>query len=159
MPAPDYTANVRRVFDEVLNKGELDACDELFTADCAGQDPTNPSVRGASGFKQYVAEIRRAFPDIRFTIDEICASGNTVVVRYTVTGTNKGPLPGTGLPPTGKSATLTPITMIHFDASGKSKDWFSTWDTLGQMVQLGVIPQMAQMVPASGQAEQPTIHG
>lgn len=159
MPAPDYTASVRRVFDEVLNKGELDACDELFTADCAGQDPTYPSVRGASGFKQYAAEIRRAFPDIRFTIDEICASGNTVVTRYTATGTNKGPLPGTGLPPTGKTVRINAIVIGHLDASGKYKDWFSTWDTLGQMVQLGLIPQMTQVMPTSAPAGQPTLQG
>lgn len=159
MPAPDYTAHTRRVFDEIWSKGELDAVDELFTPDCVGQDPLHPSVHGASGFKQYITEIRTAFPDFHITLDEICASGNTVVTRYTATGTNRGPLPGVGFPPTGKVSTTTGLILAHFDTSGKIKDWFATWDTLGQMVQLGVVAAPTQTIPPPVPPSQPTLQG
>jgi len=163
MSTLDYTAAIRRVFDDVLTRGELDAIDELISAECVGQDPSHPAVRGPSGFKDYVTELRTAFPDLRCTIEEICASGNTVVTKYTATGTNKGPLPG-GIPATGKTSSITGISLVHFDASGKAKDWFVTWDTLGDMIQLGLIPDVRQGVPAGAQAQagqvgQATTHG
>lgn len=158
MPTPDFTTNLHRIYDEVLTKGELDACDELIAADCVGQDPTHPEVHGASGFKQYVTELRTAYPDLRFAIEETCASGNTVVTRFRAAGTNKGPLPG-GIPATGKTSTNMGVSMVHFDASGKAKDWFVTWDTLGDAIQLGLVPDLRQAVPATAPTTQPTLQG
>lgn len=139
----DPAVTSRRVFEDILTKGELDAADELFTADCAGYDPLAGEVRGASGFKRYAEELRKAFPDLRFTIHEIVAQSETVVTHYTATGTHRGPLPGTGIPPTGKTSTITGIVIGHVDAGDKYRDWFAAWDTLGQLRQLGIVPQAA----------------
>ena len=153
MPRLDPVATAHRFFEDILTRGELDAADDLLTADCAGHEALVGEVRGASGFKRYTEELRRAFPDLRFTIHEIVAQSETVVTHYTATGTHLGPLPGTGIPPTGKSFSITGFVLGHVDTSNKFRNWFATWDTLGQMQQLGIVPQAT--LPSSAQTPQP----
>lgn len=52
-------------------------------------------------------------------------------------GTNQGPL--FGLPATGKQITVTGITLHRFENGKAAESWFS-YDALGQLQQLGVIP-------------------
>ncbi len=70
-------------------------------------------------------------------MEEQIAEGDTVVTRWTATGTQHGPLPG--LPPTGKSAKVMGI-WIHRLAGGKIVESWNVWDTLGMLQQLGAIP-------------------
>jgi steroid delta-isomerase-like uncharacterized protein len=50
-------------------------------------------------------------PDLKHTIDEMVAEGDTVAARWTVRGTHKGEFQGT--PASGKSITLSGITFHH----------------------------------------------
>jgi predicted ester cyclase len=81
------------------------------------------------------------FPDLRFTIEDIIAEGETVVARYSVRGTHKGDLGG--IAPTGKQVTVYGVTISHF-ANGKIVEGSANWDALGLMQQLGVVPELAK---------------
>lgn len=131
---------IRRLFDECWNNGNLAVVEELFTANFAGHDPAYPNTQGVAGMKQLITTNRTAFPDLRFTIDEMLASGDTVVTRWTATGTHQGTL--NGIPPTGKRATVTGLVLTHL-SNGKIAEDFVNWDTLGLMRQIGVFPEMA----------------
>jgi len=129
-------AIARRVIDEIWNQGKLEVVDEVIATDYIRHDPTN-SIRGADGYKQLVAVLRSAFPDIRLTIEDITAEGDKVAFRLTSTGTHKGEF--MGIPPTGKHATVTDISIYRFADGKLVEDWASA-DFLGLLQQLGAIP-------------------
>jgi steroid delta-isomerase-like uncharacterized protein len=132
----------KRLFEEVWNQGKLQVIDELMASNNTLYDPSVPGgkVTGREGFRQFVEIYRTAFPDIRFTIHDQIAEGDKVVTRYTATGTHKGTL--MGIAPTGKSATVTGITIEHYK-DGKGVEAWANYDTLGMFQQLGVVPVLA----------------
>ncbi len=92
--------------------------------------------RGLAG-EELALPLRTAMPDLQFTIEDMVAEGDKVVWRWTVRGTQTGPL--MGLPPTGKRATVTGIIISRF-ANGKWQEDYNNWDTFGMLKQMGVIP-------------------
>ncbi len=141
MRTESILALARRSFDEIWNNGNLDTADELYSPDYVNHDPVSPEVPpGPEGVKQLAKMYRRAFPDLRFAIDEMLAAGDRVVTRWTGVGTHRGAL--RGLPPSGRQARVTGIS-IHRIAGGRIVETWVNWDTLGMMEQLG-----AAQVPA-----------
>jgi steroid delta-isomerase-like uncharacterized protein len=132
-------AIVRRLFEEVWNKGNLQVADELFGPNYAHHDPSTPDVgRGPEGEKKRATLYRNAFQDLRLTIEELFADGETVAVRWNCRGTHKGEL--SGLAPTGKQISITGISIARF-AGGKMVEGWVNWDALGLMQQLGVVAE------------------
>jgi steroid delta-isomerase-like uncharacterized protein len=134
-------AIVRRLLDEVINKGNLDVVDELVARDYVYSAPGSPEMRGPEGFKQLISMYRSAFPDMQMTEDDMIGEGDKVVSRWTATGTHRGEL--MGIPPTGKRATVTGIIISRI-AGGKVVEDHEVLDSMGMMQQLGVIPAPAQ---------------
>jgi steroid delta-isomerase-like uncharacterized protein len=133
---------VRRVNDEVWSKGQLDVIDELIADDFVATVVGAPEqIRGPQGFREFVVMYRTAFPDLRITVDEQFAEGETVVTRWTATGTNEGEL--MGMPATGKQATTAGIN-INRVSGGKLVEGWGLFDQLGLLQQIGAVP-----VPAS----------
>ena len=129
----------RRFFEEVFAKGKLNVLDEIIAKDHVNSGPGSlPGLpTGPEGVKQLVTVYHNAFPDVRFTIDEQIAEGDKVVTRWTAGGTHQGEL--VGIPATGKSSTVTGITVDRF-ANGKITETWGIFDQFGMMQQLGVIP-------------------
>jgi len=141
MPA-DNKELARRILEEVWNNQNLDAVEEMISADFIQHDPQAPiSVQGIEGYKQFVRYYLTAFPDCHFTVEDVVADGDTVVTRWTVASThtgNLGPIPATG-----RRATITGISLSRLK-NGKFVESWSNWDTLGMLQQLGVIPSATQ---------------
>jgi steroid delta-isomerase-like uncharacterized protein len=133
---------VRRLVDEVWNKGNLSVADELFAPTYAHHDPSTPDVgRGPESEKKRATLYRTAFPDFRLTIEDLMAEGETVVARWSCRGTHKGDL--SGIAPTGKQFTISGLSYVRF-AGGKMVEGWINWDALGLMQQLGVVPEFAK---------------
>ena len=49
---------------------------------------------GPGGVRQLVMNVRRAFPDLVETIDDLVAEGDRVALRLTLRGTHGGPFRG-----------------------------------------------------------------
>jgi len=82
---------VRRLFEEVWNKGNLQVTDDLFTPNYAHHDSSTPDVgRGPESEKKRATLYRTAFPDLRLTVEDVIAEGETVVARWSCRGTHKG---------------------------------------------------------------------
>jgi len=140
MSTEENKANVRRVYEEAINQGNMAVVDELVSPDYIEHDPGFPQpVHGPEGLKQYFMVFRTAFPDTTITIEDMIAEGDTIAVRHTYRGTHKGDL--MGMPPTGKQVTVTGI-VIHRIADGKFVESWVNADNLGLMQQLGVVPTM-----------------
>jgi predicted ester cyclase len=95
---------------------------------------------GREGFKKQWRKWRDAFPDIHFEIEEIIAEGDTVVARWTLTGTQSGPF--LGIAPTGRKIRVGGMSMDHL-RDGVLVSGFDGWDNLGLRQQLGAIPDDA----------------
>ncbi len=60
MPTEENKAIIRRRVEEIWNSGNLTTADELIATDYA----SNGQAIGREGFKQFVASVRTAFPDL-----------------------------------------------------------------------------------------------
>jgi steroid delta-isomerase-like uncharacterized protein len=142
IPVPvDTEANkavVRRYMEEFWNKGDMDTADEIIDPEYIHYSAGVPDVIGLEDAKQSIAEFRTAFPDLQWTVDDIFAEGDKVVVRETFRGTHTGG-EFMGIPTTGKQMTMTGIAIARI-AGGKVVEGRGDYDMLGAMQQLGVIP-------------------
>lgn len=127
---------------ESFNTGNLAPADELVAANFTNHDPSTPPLpAGPAGYKQLITTYRPAYPDIHMTLDDLMIEGDKVVGRWTARGTNTGPL--MGMPPTGKQATVTGISILTI-TNGQVTEQRTNWDALGMLQQLGVIPTPGQ---------------
>jgi steroid delta-isomerase-like uncharacterized protein len=129
-------AVVRRLI-EAFNTGNLSVIDELVTNNYVYREPTVGERHDRHGSKDVINTYRTAFSDAKMTIDEQIADGDTVVTRWSGTGTHNGPL--FGIPATGRHVTITGIRITHLQ-NGKVVEDIENYDTLGMMRQLGVVP-------------------
>ena len=128
-------ALVRRFYEEVWGKGNLDVADELFADDYERHDfRSGDPTRGPGGQKEIARTFRSAFPDLSFEIDFILADGNFVAGRWTAAGTHLGPW--AGVEPTGKPMRFSAINVFRF-SDGKVVELWNHRDDLGLMEQLG----------------------
>lgn len=139
MSTEENKALVRR-FVQVWGKGSLDTLDELAAPNFSVYYPLlRETVHGSEAFKQVLMRFHTGLPDAEVVSEEVIAEGDQVVVRWTGQGTHTGEL--LGIPPTGKQATLTGITIYRL-ADGKIVEERGEEDALGFLQQLGVIPAM-----------------
>ncbi len=124
---------VRRAFEEILNRKNLDAIAQVYTVDAVFRAPNMPEARGHEGYRQLVAAILTAFPDACYTIHDVIAEGDKVVTNWTVTGTHQGEW--MGLKPAGKSLFSSGISICRI-SEGKIAEEFVQFDALGQVKQL-----------------------
>jgi steroid delta-isomerase-like uncharacterized protein len=135
MGAEENKALVRRFYEEVWVKGNLDAADEVFARDYVRHDfRATDALSGPRGQKKIAADFRAAFPDLRFEVELLIADDQYVVGRWTASGTNLGPW-GT-LEPTGRAVTFSAVNIFRFD-NGKVVELWNHRDDLGLMEQLG----------------------
>ena len=141
MSTEDNKALIRRIFQEFWDQKNLAVADELVetnhTNHSPGSHPELPS--DLEGFKEIARAYFTAFPDLRVTIVEQVAEGNTVVTHWTAQGTNTGSL--FGMPATNKAAIFTGITIDRI-AGGKLVESWTQFDHLGMYQQLGLLPSM-----------------
>ena len=140
MSTEENKAIARRVTEEIWEKGNLAAIDELIAPNFVFRDP-NFEVHGRDGYKQMVSATRAAFPDIRATIDDQIAEGDKVVTRFTQHCTHKGELVWWGIAPTGKQVSITGSETVRIE-DGKIVERWVNLDLLGMMQQLGVVPSL-----------------
>jgi len=128
----------RRIFEDVWNRKNLSAVDDIISADYVHHDANSPAATGIDGYKQFVTYYMSAFPDAQFTIHDAFTDGENEVTRWTVTGTHEGEL--AGIPRTGRRFSVTGISIGRI-ANGKIAESWNSWDALGMMQQLGVVPE------------------
>jgi steroid delta-isomerase-like uncharacterized protein len=133
---------VRRLFEELWNKGNLPVADEVIAPNYAHHDAATPDVgRGPEGEKKRVTYYRNAFPELRLAIEDMFSDGETVVVRWSCRGAHKGEL--NGIAPTGKQVAFSGVSIVRLNGGKIAEGWVN-WDTLGLMQQLGAVPELGK---------------
>jgi steroid delta-isomerase-like uncharacterized protein len=126
----------RRAIEEVYTGGNLDVVDELVNNHILVHSP-GAEFQGVTELKEFVRSLRDAFPDLQMTVEDQVAEGDKVVTRWTARGTQTGPF--LGIPPSGKTGTMTGVEIDRF-VDGKAAECWTSADYLGMMQQLGAIP-------------------
>ena len=137
MPADDNKTVIRTFIEDVINQGRLERTDDLVIEDFVELDPLPGQAQGRDGLKEVIRQMRGAFPDIHWTVDEMLAEGDKVFTRFTWSGTHEGAF--LGIPATGRRITVKGMVIDRLVA-GKMADSRILMDTLGMMQQLGALP-------------------
>ncbi|WWL67666.1 ester cyclase [Burkholderia pseudomallei] len=139
MPSTTAESNKRvmeRFTREFLPTGDAALAEQFLSPDVvihfAGQQQ-----RGRDTYLGLVAANRKAFPDLVWTVDQMVADGDTVAIRYTMTGTQRGTF--AGVPATGKSVTAQSMAFYHL-VNGKIVEERAQLDMLAVLQQIGAIP-------------------
>jgi predicted ester cyclase len=135
----DNKAAAQRVFVEILNEGRLEVADEIVAPHFRLHSPTRPEpFEGPDGFKEFVTDLRRGFPDLKITIEQVIGEGEFVAIRSRVEGTHLGTY--RGIPPTGRPIAQSQLHLFHI-VGGQSRETWQEIDGLGIMQQLGIFPR------------------
>lgn len=107
-----------------------------------GALPANLS--GMNPSPTVAAELRQAFPDLTFEIEQVIAEGDRVAITWTMRGTQHGAF--RGLPASGRQITTSGAD-IYRVADNRIVEKWTVGDDLGLLMQLGAIPAFDE--PAS----------
>jgi predicted ester cyclase len=125
----------RRFYEEVINKKNLNAIDELCSPGVVDHNPLPGQAPGAQGLKEVFKQFLQAFPDMTATVQEMVAERDLVVTRLTCQGTHKGSFMNAA--PTGRKATFTALDMVRVK-DGKATEVWHQGDDLVVLMELGV---------------------
>jgi predicted ester cyclase len=117
---------VRRLVDEVMNERRLDVIDELY------------HPRLAPPARRWIEPFLASFSDVHMRIDDLIAEGDSVVGRFSCSGTHTGDW--LGHPPTGRRFTDVAEVYVFRIESGRIVRAWGLEDTLSRLRQLGLEP-------------------
>lgn len=137
MGIAENKALVRRLYDEVVNQGNIEMADKIVSAEAIEHEDLNHN--GLDSFKRFFTTFRAAYPDLNFAIEDMIAEGDKVVVRIKVSGTNDGDQEFMGFAPTGKKIEIETIDIFRCENGMITEHWGRT-DTLNLLNQLGEEP-------------------
>ena len=141
MSLEKHKAIARRYQEEVWGKGDLALLDELLAPDFVDHSlpvGMDPSFAGA---KRAVKGAHDAFPDGHWTVEDLIAEGEKVVIRWKMQATHEHQF--RGIAPGGKPVTVTGITILCI-TNGKIAERWVNWDSLAlrqpsETVNLGAV--------------------
>ena len=135
--SPAETAT--RIIEEIYNQGNLDQIDELYAEEMVREIVPMAPITGRAAMRQYVQELRTAYPDLHIEIEQLLADGDRTAITFVMTGTHQGQSPTVPVPPTGKRVSVRGAIIGHYQ-DGRGVRETAYHDNLGLMQQLGVIP-------------------
>jgi steroid delta-isomerase-like uncharacterized protein len=133
MNEQDNKALVRRFVDEVFERLQVSAVDELVADDFVSHTWPSPTGDGKADLKAATERIASALSDIDFSIDDMISEGDRVAVRLTASATQTGEI--MKLPPTGKRYTISEIHIVRLSNGQIAEHWHQL-DAMGMMSQL-----------------------
>jgi steroid delta-isomerase-like uncharacterized protein len=129
-------------FVESINAHDLSGWQAVladsFSAEYA---PTGPAKLDKEQARAVNQSFLTAFPDLRFTVDRTVVDGDYVVVYWTASGTQTGPLatPDGEIPPTGQKGTIAGVYTAEVKNGRIAREW-THWDQVAMLNQLGLMP-------------------
>jgi steroid delta-isomerase-like uncharacterized protein len=139
-----HVETVRRLYEEYLNQNRPELLASLVSEDVVLHTATEE--RGIAAYAALTDRLRVAFPDMQFTLQDLIASDDRVVVRWTMEATHSGPL--AGIPATGKRVQQRANVIYRF-AGGKIAEGWAVMDQAGMLRQLGFDPLAAAKAAAA----------
>ena len=125
-------------FTDFINTASEKLADELISPDAIFHVPGRAEpVQGPAGYLAIIGMMRRGFPDIQWTLEEMIAEGDKVAARFTMRGTHGGTF--FGVPPTGKPIVVQAMNFYRL-SGGKFVEERGQPDLLALLQQIGAVP-------------------
>lgn len=142
MSIQEQLATIGRYADEIWSQGNIEAIEEMFTADFVrhGPDIEQGPIQGVEGMKQLVMMYRTVFPDLTVPLEAHADENGMVFTYFTYSGTHQGAF--LGVEPTGQSMNGFGFWRHRFAGSQIAEEW-AMYDALGILTQAGIM-QMPQ---------------
>ena len=135
MSAEENKAVLRR-WIEAYNERDLEAEAAVLAPDYVAHVPAAPGpLEGLEAWRQFSGSFAEAFPDLRLTVQDIAAEGDTVAARVAFHGTHRGEFQG--IPPTGKQVAFSSMEFNRVVGGQVEEHWVEI-NLLGLVQQLGV---------------------
>lgn len=125
----------RRYFDEMHNQGNLAIADEIIAPDAVFHLPDG-DLQGPEQVTGFMSVLLNAFSGEEFSIVDLIAEGDRVVVRLAMSGTHDSDFQG--IPPSGADVVLDSIAIMHIE-DGLIVEYWIQYDRLSLMQQIGAI--------------------
>ena len=136
MPPDDMRALVRRHIESGFNRGDWSVCESTLADDYAAR--YGADGRANVGREHYVRVckfLRRSFPDVAITIEDLVVEDDKIVNRYVERGTLTGAT-FLGIEPAGQRYAKPGTTVYRVERGRLAESW-GVEDTLGWVRQLG----------------------
>ncbi len=117
----DTKGFVQRVVDAYQSR-TLQELDELLTDDVV-LVRDGEKAHGRAEFKAVLAHLHRAFPDLRYSIEDVVDAGDKLVLRWRGQGTHQGEY--LGVPPSGQPVGYAGITVYELRGDRIARAWVS----------------------------------
>ena len=141
----EMAKTIERIPLEVFNNSNFGLIDELISTDFVERTPQLGVAPTREGFKQSAIALKKAFPNLRYTIEDSIESGDKIVHRVTGRGTMQHDY--MGMRATGKPATWTEIHIGRV-ANGRLTEHWGLVDQLSLLVQLGLVENPTKIAVA-----------
>jgi steroid delta-isomerase-like uncharacterized protein len=127
----------QQIIADALNGRNIAAVDDAFEPDCYIHMNGGPKRDlTLSEFKDMLAGMLTAFPDLHLTVDDQFTVDDRVATRWTIKGTHDGPLGPLG--PSGKQVTIEGMIMDRYVDSKITERW-ELWDQAWLLQQLDAL--------------------
>ena len=128
---------------DAFNESDWDRSRAQLTANTVYNElGTQRSLKGSDEIIKALQGWKQAMPDVKGTVTNSVASGNTVTLEVTWRGTHTGPLesPAGTIPASGKSQTTRAAWILDYDGD-KVKESRHYFDMVTFLTQIGAMPQ------------------
>lgn len=128
----------RRYIEVIFNEGRHDLLPDYVASDAVDHDPLpgTESMPILEGLATFLEMRRQAFPDFKYTIEDVLAEGDKVFGRLTMHGTHTGAF--LGIPASGVSAEMKVMTLVRLQ-DGKVQEHWGRPDMMSLLRQIGAI--------------------
>jgi lactoylglutathione lyase len=118
-----------------------DVAQTCLVADDLVNHAAIPEAQGKTGLRNIMQKLLKAFPDARWSCQDVMVEGDRAACRVTMRGTNTGALEFLRfpMPATGKSCQGESLHMFRF-VDGKVVEHWAGRDDFGLLRQLGHLP-------------------
>ncbi|MGW8249365.1 MAG: ester cyclase [Anaerolineales bacterium] len=134
---PDAASLVRLIFEQAFNQGDLDVVDDLVAADVTAHFESWGIPASRLGFKQMIANLRSAFPDLHCTVEDEIIQGDKFAARWMMSGSHQGSFFGNL--PTRRRIEVQGFIFTCIVEGKIGENWILI-DQMGLLQQLGVVP-------------------
>lgn len=141
MSAEETNEEIVRQYLTAFNDRDRERLSDLLAEDVV-EHGIHGELRGVDEILDFNRRHFEAFPDYSGETKETLVDGDTVVVRYSVSGTHEGEYQD--VEPTGRTAEWTGMVMYRIEDDRIAEVWLEE-DRLGLLEQLGVVEPPAHL--------------
>jgi len=134
---PEYLKTLMRgYYEEVLTRRGPRLRDSYLAPDYVGHFAGFPYDLTRESWSVWLSDLRSAFPDLSFTIEDMMVEGNRVTTRYTMRGTHTGALKW--MAPTRRRIAVSGISIERIKGEQIAESW-NQGDVLRLWQQVGAL--------------------